>query len=80
MKALDSLQPALEHRARLAIAVLVARHGAISFAAFKEAFVKSAVGNFGSGWTWLVKKADGSLDIVNTTGAGTPASLATCTP
>jgi Fe-Mn family superoxide dismutase len=31
-----------------------------SYAAFKEAFVKSAVGNFGSGWTWLVKKADGS--------------------
>ena len=28
-----------------------------SYAAFKEAFVKSAVGNFGSGWTWLVKKA-----------------------
>jgi superoxide dismutase, Fe-Mn family len=43
-----------------------------SFDAFKEAFAKSAVGNFGSGWTWLVKKADGSLDIVNTTGAGTP--------
>jgi len=21
-------------------------------------------GNFGSGWTWLVKKADGSVDIV----------------
>jgi Fe-Mn family superoxide dismutase len=37
-----------------------------SYAAFKEAFVKSAVGNFGSGWTWLVKKADGSVDIVNT--------------
>ena len=33
-----------------------------SYAAFKEAFVKSAVGNFGSGWTWLVKKADGRLD------------------
>jgi superoxide dismutase len=30
-----------------------------SYDAFKEAFVKSAVGNFGSGWTWLVKKADG---------------------
>jgi Fe-Mn family superoxide dismutase len=43
-----------------------------TFAAFKEAFVKSAVGNFGSGWTWLVKKADGSLDIVNTGAAGTP--------
>jgi len=35
-----------------------------SYAAFREAFVKSAVGNFGSGWTWLVKKADGSVDIV----------------
>lgn len=42
-----------------------------SFDAFKEAFTKSAVGNFGSGWTWLVKKADGSLDIVNTSNAGT---------
>jgi Fe-Mn family superoxide dismutase len=36
------------------------------FAEFKEAFNKSAAGNFGSGWTWLVKKQDGSLDIVNT--------------
>ena len=43
-----------------------------SFAAFKEAFQKSAVGNFGSGWTWLVKKADGSVDIVNMGAARTP--------
>jgi Fe-Mn family superoxide dismutase len=43
-----------------------------SFAAFKEAFQKSAVSNFGSGWTWLVKKADGSVDIVNMGAAGTP--------
>jgi Fe-Mn family superoxide dismutase len=42
------------------------------FDAFKEAFTKSAVGNFGSGWTWLVKKADGSVDIVNTSNAATP--------
>src|SRR3546814_20127074 len=27
---------------------------------------------FGSGWTWLVKKSDGSLDIVNTSNAATP--------
>jgi len=40
--------------------------------AFKEAFNKSAAGNFGSGWTWLVKKADGSVDIVNTSNAATP--------
>jgi superoxide dismutase, Fe-Mn family len=43
-----------------------------AFNSFKEAFNKSAVGNFGSGWTWLVKKPDGSLDIVNTSNAGTP--------
>jgi len=43
-----------------------------SVAAFKEAFNKSAAGNFGSGWTWLVKKPDGSLDIVNTSNAATP--------
>lgn len=43
-----------------------------SFDAFKEAFTKSCVTNFGSGWTWLVKKADGSLDIVNTSNAATP--------
>ncbi|HEY8357426.1 MAG TPA: Fe-Mn family superoxide dismutase [Ramlibacter sp.] len=47
-----------------------------SHAAFKEAFVKSAVGNFGSGWTWLVKKPDGALDIVNTGAAGTPLTTA----
>jgi Fe-Mn family superoxide dismutase len=44
------------------------------FAAFKEAFSKSAVGNFGSGWTWLVKKADGTIDIANTSNATTPLS------
>ena len=39
---------------------------------FKKAFQASAVGNFGSGWTWLVKKADASVDIVNMGAAGTP--------
>ena len=43
-----------------------------SYTAFREAFVKSAVGNFGSGWTWLVQKADGGVDIVNTSNAHTP--------
>jgi Fe-Mn family superoxide dismutase len=43
-----------------------------SLDAFKTAFQTSAVGNFGSGWTWLVKKADGSVDIVNMGAAGTP--------
>ena len=43
-----------------------------SFEEFKKAFTASAVGNFGSAWTWLVKKADGSVDIVNMGAAGTP--------
>ena len=43
-----------------------------SFDEFRKVFQASAVGNFGSGWTWLVKKADGSVDIVNMGAAGTP--------
>jgi Fe-Mn family superoxide dismutase len=29
----------------------------------------SAIGNFGSGRTWLVKNTDGSLEIMNTSNA-----------
>ena len=43
-----------------------------SFAKFKEEFTKTAVGTFGSGWGWLVKKADGSLDLASTSNAATP--------
>ena len=43
-----------------------------SFDNFKAEFTKSCLGNFGSGWTWLVKKADGSVDIANTSNAGCP--------
>lgn len=42
-----------------------------SFEAFVDAFSKAAAGNFGSGWTWLVKTADGQLDILNTSNADT---------
>ncbi|MGB0732682.1 MAG: superoxide dismutase, partial [Pontibacterium sp.] len=43
-----------------------------SFEAFQAAFDDKAVNNFGASWTWLVKNADGSLEIVNTSNAGTP--------
>ena len=43
-----------------------------SFEEFKKQFNQSAATNFGSGWTWLVKNADGSLEIFNTSNAGTP--------
>ena len=42
------------------------------FEDFKAKFNDMAVNNFGSSWTWLVKKADGTLDIVNTSNAATP--------
>jgi len=47
-----------------------------SFAKFKEEFTKTAVGTFGSGWAWLVKKADGSLGLVSTSNAATPLTTA----
>ena len=43
-----------------------------SFAAFKEEFAKCAIGTFGSGWAWLVKSADGSVELVSTSNAATP--------
>lgn len=43
-----------------------------SFDAFKEKFQASGVANFGSGWTWLVQNEDGSLEIYNTSNAGSP--------
>lgn len=46
-----------------------------SFENFKSDFIKSAVSNFGSGWTWLVKEPDGVLKIINTQNAGTPITV-----
>ncbi|WP_020406636.1 superoxide dismutase [Fe] [Hahella ganghwensis] len=43
-----------------------------SFDEFKKQFTDKAINNFGSSWTWLVKNADGSLEITNTSNAGTP--------
>ncbi|HXR63370.1 MAG TPA: Fe-Mn family superoxide dismutase [Rudaea sp.] len=43
-----------------------------SFAQFKEDFGKTAVGTFGSGWAWLVQRADGGLGLVSTSNAATP--------
>jgi len=43
-----------------------------SFAQFKDDFSKTAVGTFGSGWAWLVQRADGGLGLVSTSNAATP--------
>jgi len=42
------------------------------FAKFKEEFTKTAIGTFGSGWAWLVQRADGSVGLVSTSNAQTP--------
>lgn len=67
-----SMRPAtqaVEPPAKLADALTKA-FGSVD--AFKEEFSKQAAGNFGSGWTWLVQRPDGSLAIVNTSNAATP--------
>jgi superoxide dismutase, Fe-Mn family len=43
-----------------------------SFDAFKEAFGKACVGRFGSGWGWLVVKADKKLAITSTPNQDNP--------
>lgn len=43
-----------------------------SFEAFQEKFAAAAGAQFGSGWAWLVKQADGSLAITTTGNAETP--------
>ena len=40
-------------------------------AGFCDAFKRSALGQFGSGWTWLVRTAEG-VDIASTSNAETP--------
>ncbi len=41
---------------------------------FLDLFKSSAVGNFGSGWTWLCQTNDG-LEIVNTSNAANPLTM-----
>lgn len=51
-----------------------------SFEDFKAAFADTAVNTFGSGWAWLVKNADGSLELVSTSNAATPLTVEGQTP
>ena len=43
-----------------------------SFEAFKDAFSKSAMGRFGSGWAWLIAKPNGELAITSTPNQDNP--------
>lgn len=55
------------------IAEVINQHFAY-FEKFKQQFTDAAIKNFGSGWTWLVKQANGKFSIVNTSNAATPVS------
>ncbi|NNM82667.1 MAG: superoxide dismutase [Burkholderiales bacterium] len=43
-----------------------------SFEEFKKQFSQTSITTFGSGWGWLVKNADGSVERMSTSNAGTP--------
>ncbi|OIP08405.1 MAG: superoxide dismutase [Betaproteobacteria bacterium CG2_30_68_42] len=48
------------------------KHRFVTFDEFRKQFSATAVGTFGSGWGWLVKNADGSLDLLSTSNAQCP--------
>jgi Fe-Mn family superoxide dismutase len=78
----QSLHPKGEHTPNGKLLAAINREFG-SFDNFKSEFNKQAVTNFGSGWTWLIKKGNGTLAIVNTGNAGNPMtnnerSLLTC--
>jgi superoxide dismutase, Fe-Mn family len=50
--------------------LLRSRFGSID--AFRQRFAEAATGQFGSGWAWLVKTADGRLEITSTSDADNP--------
>lgn len=41
---------------------------------FKEAFTKAALGQFGSGWAWLVRDGNGKLEVYSTLNQDSPLS------
>jgi superoxide dismutase, Fe-Mn family len=68
-----SMRPKLNGNSLPTAALATAIHNKWgSHEGFNNAFKAHAVGQFGSGWTWLVKTPEGSLSIVGTSDAGTP--------
>jgi Fe-Mn family superoxide dismutase len=48
--------------------------------AFKDAFKQAGVTQFGSGWAWLIVKADGKLAVTKTPNGANPVSTGEGTP
>ncbi|MCO6187665.1 superoxide dismutase [Rhizobium sp. L1K21] len=47
---------------------------------FKDAFKAAAVGQFGSGWAWLIQRADGTLAVTKTANGSNPIATGEGTP
>ena len=45
-----------------------------SFDSFKEEFKNAGIGQFGSGWAWLVKNSDGSIAVTKSANQDAPIS------
>ena len=43
-----------------------------SFDAFRSEFINAGVGQFGSGWAWLVMNSEGKLEVMQTANADNP--------
>lgn len=43
-----------------------------SFAAFRDQFINAGIGQFGSGWCWLVMEQDGRLSVMKTANGENP--------
>lgn len=57
---------------------IISAFGSVS--EFRTLFTKNAASNFGSGWTWLIKNAEGGLEVINTGNAETPITKPDITP
>lgn len=60
---------AKEPQGKLAAAITQTFGG---FDKFKEAFAKACTTRFGSGWGWLARKADGSIEVYSTANQDSP--------
>ncbi|WP_028007715.1 superoxide dismutase [Solimonas flava] len=66
----NSLTPSQKAPGKKLTDALVKQFGGVED--FKKQFTEAAIGQFGSGWAWLVQNADGTLAITTTANADNP--------
>lgn len=66
----ESMSPEASEPSHELTAVIVGKFGSLE--KFKEQFAAAAAGQFGSGWAWLVVKADKTLAVYSTANQDSP--------